>query len=187
MQYITFPYKGAEFKISAFYDNVTDLVKIDIPANARLKPHEIIDITRSFQTMTRARTAPIDRNPLDVVRSYTNVAAAVLTERWSYTVPANRKATAELMQLMINYGTQVTGTQDRLYITCTPKDGVAAIIFDLAVSGEYDSITTTYYAPAVSQFATNLTFYEGDTLKGYTVFNHASTGLVSAKLTEFDA
>ena len=147
LQYIEWRYKGVTVNIHAYYDSVGNLNKIVIPEYLNLNHNEIMDIIRSFLTMTRARGQPSDRNGFNVIKSYEQNGSCVATERWSYTIPAGKKAIVEFMQCMVDYGSQIAGGTNQCYITCIPNGSIEATIFEVSATGVLDTATAKFNAP----------------------------------------
>jgi hypothetical protein len=135
-----------------------------------------------------ARPAWYDRNAASKCSSYLATAAPhALTARWTYTVPAGKKALVELLQVGLKRMT-AAGTPQVAYvaITVVPSggSGVYLVFADLTASnnavGDKDNMS--------SQGTLNLS--AGDEINAKT-YDGSTTGTIeytaNMKITEFDA
>jgi len=143
-------------------------------------------MVRSSPTLI-ARPAWYDRNPLVVWRQYSGalVAPHSSTERWTYTVPAGKKAYLEVaFAYTTRRTTATTAAQLTIIVSFTPSGGTTAAIMELS---HWDN---TLYISRTQNLAMSIVMLVGDTLNATT--SDASTGgtndfIITAKLTEFDA
>lgn len=136
-----------------------------------------------------------DRNPLQISQYGSNVAAspAVLSTFWTYTVPAKRKAFAEVLNVSLLQYTASTGPAAEktsigaIYFLPSGKD---PLLFTVPLV--WSEIIEPAIAGTVSEELTgqSITLMEGDTISGQ-YRSIATDGNVfvqiGAKLTEFDA
>jgi len=133
-----------------------------------------------------ARPAWHDRNPFVIMRGFSSVTGPhSMTDRWTYTVPAGKKAYIEFLCIKSIRAT-AAGTAGTvvIQITYTPSGASEQV---LAATGLY---TNTVGDKDEVTCGHALTMLAGDLLKGLTY--DGSTGgtvnyLVVAKITEFDA
>lgn len=132
------------------------------------------------------RAAYYDRNPLDVVNQYiAAIAPASLTVRWTYTVPAARKAYVEsAFNLCIRETVATTAGDAWSEVTVTPNGGantfLGAAVFNGNVVGNQGQ----------SSLGSVGLLQAGDALIGKTLDNSSGGTVqfaVASKATEFDA
>jgi len=134
-----------------------------------------------------ARPAWYDRNPLTRWQTYigSNVGPHAETTRWTYTVPAGKKATVELTYLYVRRASApTTASQISVDVKFTPSGGSAATV----VRAETFTAVTTDVISITNPIAMFLGV--GDVLA--VTSSDASTGgtvnyILTAKITEFDA
>lgn len=164
----------------ALYKNIEGLVRLT-GANGFLFP----EIWNSLEVDEKQW---YDRNPLSIVRSYLNpLANSAATTRWTYTVPANRKAYVELAQLCIFKAAVNTAfTSARCVLNYVPFGGSNT---ELMVCYLYTNVVGDTNSNAIGQ---SMLLGEGDVLTFQTTVictaGEAYTGLGGfLKATEFDA
>lgn len=128
-----------------------------------------------------------DRNPSIIYKHYTGEKAVhAATERWTYTVPKNRKAFLELAVCRIMRLTaSTTDPQEKVtdYIAYKPKDQNQSYLVDVEF---IDAKVNAFRGDSIAQ---SMILFEGDNLKGYTAdlnSNGTCDHMVIVKLTEFD-
>lgn len=139
-------------------------------------------------TSSQAASRPIytDRNPIVRTQNYTaTLAPHAFTQRWSYTVPAGKKAFCDFVRLYRRRtGVATTASDDGAEIDYTPSGGAAmAIIYNVNTDNTNMLVRTEGY----SQFGF---LGPGDNLQANT--SDASTGgsvqfTIGAKIVEYDA
>jgi len=133
-----------------------------------------------------ARPEWYDRNPIHRLYGYSgNLAPHSVTTRWTYTVPAGKKAFLELAAVHhIKTAAATTVVNSYSSILITPSGGsltelIAAQIYTNAV-GDKDRAETGHAAVLLAGDIIQFNTYNGDT--GGTVWHRGV-----AKITEFDA
>jgi len=133
-----------------------------------------------------ARPDWYDRNPVVQNNYYTGVVVPhTETERWTYTVPAGKKAMVEHLSLFMRRTTAPTTVGlAALIIYYRPSSGGETILCGIEFS---DATAETYRALALGH---NITMLAGDRLRAAT-FDLSTGGYVkyvaAAKVVEFDA
>ena len=134
-----------------------------------------------------ARPAAFDRNPVQTVKSYASfsLAPAALTSRWSYTVPAGKRAVMTSGNIFVQRNTVATSVGQNQYEIYVAPVGVGATAF----MQFYDSDNTL-------NRSLTLVISQGPLLNATDVVaaqtRDTSTGgsnnvSISATFTEFDA
>jgi hypothetical protein len=133
------------------------------------------------------RPAWYDRNPSSKAQYFETggISPHALTERWSYTVPAGKKAMVELLQVKVERRTAATTPgQAQAYVFITPYGGSTRYMLNAVIwtngAGDKDVQTITG----------TLALYQGDVISGQT--QDTSNGgtcyyFLSYKISEFDA
>lgn len=130
---------------------------------------------------------PQERDPLQVVKGYhaAGVAPHGVTQRWLYTVPADRKAIVSLVNCSLVRDSH-TGTHLRAgaVILITPNGGAATGVLEAQIGLHLDNELDTVAA------AGDIWLHAGDAIDCHT-FDTSSAGTISYALsmvaTEFDA
>jgi hypothetical protein len=135
-----------------------------------------------------ARPQWFDRNPTSIIKAYNNTLAPHgATERWTYTVPANRRALIELLQCGAKR-ISVAGTPAavQVYVKVTPNGGSDTYTLYADLTSADNAIGSK---EALSSQGT-IALEAGDLIHGSTS-DGSTTGTVeyvlTAKITEFDA
>jgi hypothetical protein len=141
---------------------------------------------RTWQTII-GRPAWYDRNPTHKLLSWgqLNVAPHGETVRWTYTVPAGKKAFVESVFAYLRRSAAATTVgRAAVVIWITPSGGSAAILIDVEI------LTNNVGDSDRQGVGQSLILLPGDTIEARTV--DISTGgtvnySAAAKITEFDA
>jgi len=134
-----------------------------------------------------SRLAWYDRNPSISVQNYANsgVAPHALTVRWSYTVPAGKKAFVETISArLVRDAAATTAGLASIYVAVLPYGGSWTPLLRIAVlsNGVGDRDGGEIGQSVILKAGDGLRAETYDTSTGGTLFYS-----VSAKITEFDA
>ena len=138
-------------------------------------------------SLAAARPTYYDRNGVSLAYEYTSygIAPHAETQRWTYTVPAGKKAYVETFRAFVY----------RITAATSPNRYAAAIFVNPSGGGSYKIIEATSYSNVadtsqVLNVGGSILLFAGDQIAGYTL--DASTGgtlivSVSIKVSQFDA